>query len=286
MAASSAASSEAVPGLVPRLERCDWNTVSAVAIALHPGANTSRRFLGGYARVLGTQRLSILSAVDGNNHSQTLAWLLDSGLAFHDLSKGGRRWGMLGNVLSHYYALEHQVEHKLPYQLTLEEDLFLRPHFREYINRVCDVAYNNNTHLVKGVRRPRRSPVLVQLSRYSELLLTPLWGAHLLIKLFQRAGIRKSIDQQLLDGKVMGHKQHIASLYYLNVRNTSWGDRAWALGRAANSAEGNIWKTRRFTWTELAMLRMVTQGVVKVRALENLGNPRLAADARLTTWAH
>ena len=50
--------------------------------------------------------------------------------------------------------------------------------------------------------------------------------------------------------------------------------------REANSTEGNIWKTRHFTWTEMAMLRMLTQGAEAVRKLPLHGNPRLPTNVR------
>ena len=32
-----------------------------------------------------------------------------SHLAYHDLSKSARKWGVLGCILTHYLALEYQV---------------------------------------------------------------------------------------------------------------------------------------------------------------------------------
>ena len=106
---------------------CNLSTISPVAIALRPSENGTRHFLDGYRRVLG--RLHTHQAVDGHNHTETIETLLDEGIAFHDLSKLGRRWGMLGNWLSHYSALKHQLSHALPFMLLLEDDVYLRPAF-------------------------------------------------------------------------------------------------------------------------------------------------------------
>ena len=225
---------------------CNLSTVSPVAIVLDPTSNSTIKFVRGYRRAFG-KALYILNAVDGNNHSRLLESLIDTGLKFHDLSKLGRRWGMLGNWMSHFFALQHQIEHKLPFQLTLEEDLWLRPSLPKLIESACEQF--------------RRSPppTIVQLSRYSELLLTSLDGARVLHDAMRRAGVRKSIDQQMLDpsimGSITGRPHTVLKWGSAHENGASRKTRPWVLGRAANSAEGNIYRTRRFTWTEMAMLR-------------------------------
>ena len=286
---------------------CNLSTISPVAIALRPSENGTRHFLDGYRRVLG--RLHTHQAVDGHNHTETIETLLDEGIAFHDLSKLGRRWGMLGNWLSHYSALKHQLSHALPFMLLLEDDVYLRPAFLTLLEQQACEAFNAPPRAASSVRsRPGRRSLgkqpqpqqpqpqlpqesiasIVQISRYSEITLTSLAGARLLVELMRAAGVRKSIDQQLLDPAVMGSatgRYHTVAHIPAQQKGVAWKARPWVLGRQANSADGHIWRSRRFTWTEMAMLRMLTQGTATVRRLRLHGNPRLPAD-KPQTWAH
>ena len=273
MASVSMASAPSTP--------CNLNSISPVAIVLNPSSNSTRRYVEGYRRTFGSV-LHVLHAVDGNNHSGLIERLLDTGLHFHDLSKLGRRWGMLGNWMSHYFALQHQIEHQLPYQLTMEEDLWLRPTFKQHVESACEPF--------------RRSPApdIIQLSRFSELLLTSLEGARVLHDAMRRAGVRKSIDQQMLDPAVMGsvtaRPHSVLKWGSAHKKGLAWKSKPWVLGRVANSAEGNIWRTRRFTWTEMAMLResraashcafkhLHTQAARAVPLLHKVAGPPLTCD--------
>ena len=311
---------------------CNLSTVTPLAIVLRPELNSSQKYVRGYRRLFGSG-LKILRAVDGYNHTETLETILDTGVPFHDLSKAGRRWGMMANWLSHFLALRHQVENSLPFQLALEDDLYLRPSFTRLIVSACE-AYNAPWRPSRRRKRPRargsssartvgtsvrtamgmgdivsgtwggtggvgggtganggssarelEPPTLVQLSHYSELTLTSLEGARHLVALMRDVGIVKSPDQQLLDPAAMGHQHTVARMHTLiQAQGVPKKDRPWILGRAANSAEGNIWKTRHFTWTEMAMLRMLTQGAEAVRKLPLHGNPRLPTNVP-QTWA-
>ena len=66
--------------------------------------------------------LHLLPTVNGHNHTDLVEKLLESGLAFHGLSASSRRAGVLACALSHYFALTFQLERRLPWLLTMEED--------------------------------------------------------------------------------------------------------------------------------------------------------------------
>ena len=51
--------------------------------------------------------------------------------------KGWSAMGHDGEFLSHFLALRHQVENSLPFQLALEDDLYLRPSFTRLIVSAC-----------------------------------------------------------------------------------------------------------------------------------------------------
>lgn len=47
--------------------------------------------------------------------------------------------------------------------------------------------------------------------------------------------------------------------------------RPWTLGRPTNAASGHIFRTRRITWAEMAMLHLLTKP--SYRAARSYGNP-------------
>ena len=223
-------------------------------------------YLARYRRLMPT--IEVLPAVNGFNHTETISALLDSGLGFHDLSRGGRKWGMLGCVLSHYRSLQYQVQHKIPFQLTLEDDLRLnRASFGAFVERACallDAAPN---------------VTILQLSLYTEIRLTSYEGARHLLQVFDEVGIRKNIDQMINIERTLGDRHKVRRW----LAPTKWKPRPWVLGRTTNSATGHIWRSRRMTWTELAMLRLLTRQR-EARLLPRFGNPSLRMD-KASTWA-
>lgn len=254
---------------------CTNGSVSLVAVTLedHHDAR-SRAFLSGYRRAsteLGLD-FSVVPAVDGFNTTNVIEELLTTGVPFRNLSKGAKKWGKLAAFLSKVRALRHQVRTGRPFQLTLEDDLHLRPPaFRRMIDGAC------------GLYARHPNTTLVQLSPYTEVMLTSLEGARTLVRLMSEHGIVRSTDQQLLDPRTM-RQQHSVRKFLEHVR---WSTRPWVLGRAPNAANGFIWKTRRMTWAEMALLRLLT--LPGSRALPLHGNPRLPETFKGTgqsgTWA-
>ena len=256
------------PALLPT------STSNASASAAAPPAPSSR-FVAAYERLL-QPHLHLLPAVDGHNHTQVIEKLLDHHVAFHDQSKGGRKWGMLACFLSHLDALEYQVEHAIPYQVTLEDDVWLRGQtFLDYIDRCCEKLREASNHT------STTSLTHLQLSRHTEVRLTTLEGARHLLGLVRAVGIRKSIDQQFNDARVMGSRHEVWPLFGMTARSP-FRSRPWVLGHSPNSADGHIFKTRKMTWTEVGLLRILTQGRDAVARLPNYGLPRLKPNAPST----
>lgn len=215
-------------------------------------------FVRAYPRNLPS--LVVLPAVNGYNHTETIEELLKSELVFHNLSKLVRKWGKLAAFLTKVRLLEHQVQHGHPYQVSLEDDLVLRPNFVDFILSACQ-------HLESRPRR--RRPDVVQLSMYAEVLLTPLDGARTLLARLRQYGIRKNDDQQLLAAHLMGHTVSKYRAYLGTPRDT------WPVGLGRRTNVGAITSTQGMTWTEMAMLRLLT-GRSTARALEAFGNPPAA----------
>ena len=65
---------------------------------LRAAENMSAGFLAHNQRLLPSSRLTIFPATNGFNHTQVLDHLLQSGLAFHSLSKAGKKWGKIATV--------------------------------------------------------------------------------------------------------------------------------------------------------------------------------------------
>jgi len=224
---------------------------------LMESSNQTRKFLDGYSRVL--PQVHILPATNGFNHSEVIHHLLSSRVPFLSLSNGGKKWGKLATFLTKFRALQYQVDHRLPFLLLMEDDLVLSPTaFLPYIrNDVCPI-YDRSPNVT-----------IMQLDNYAEVLLTSLAGARLLIERVRDFGIRRNDDQQLLDGRIMGGGIRVLrkSVKFLPKDRP----RPWRLGRATNHHEGHIYRTRRITWAEMALLRALTHP--PSRALTSFGNP-------------
>ena len=141
---------------------CGGQPVSVVVAALQARDGEARTpYWQNHTRFV--PHVTVLRAVDGLNHTETLHALLESGLAFHNLSRGNRRWGKLATFLTKHRALVHQVERRLPWQLTLEEDVILQQPICRFLRGAC-AAYPPDLSVM-------------QLSDYAELMLTSLQGA-------------------------------------------------------------------------------------------------------------
>ena len=208
---------------------------------------------------------SVLRATNGYNQTETIEALLWSGLQFHNLSRSGRKWGKLATFLTKYRALRHQVERGHDWQLTLEEDVAIRPELlHPWLHSACMAAHKRAAKH-HGVHHGV-APDIVQLSAYAEAFLTPLTGAQRLLRLLQRCGILKNDDQQLFDPRVMATscgETHNLLRHQDSIKG------AFRLTRGTN--RGDITSSRHITYAEMALLRLLT--VAAARKLPAYGNP-------------
>jgi hypothetical protein len=173
--------------------------------------NQSSTFVAFQRREL--PNLQVLPSVNGFNHTEVIEALLASGVRFHSLSSGGKkwvttrltqcthlvciqcsvhadgaalvcRWGKLATFLTKFRALQYQVHRQLPFMLQLEEDVRPLPAWNAMVKFACE-RYDDEPNVT-----------MVQLSPYSELVLTSLAGAHRLMELVRRYGIMRNDDQQ------------------------------------------------------------------------------------------
>ena len=213
----------------------------------------SAGFLAHNQRLLPSSRLTIFPATNGFNHTQVLDHLLQSGLAFHSLSKAGKKWGKMATFLTKYRALQRQIALGIPYQLLFEDDVLLEPaRFWPHIAEMC------------AVLEAKPSIDILQLSGYSEALLLSLAGARRVTEKIRQYGIMRNDDQQLLHGDIM------KLVVEKRPKFTRCGS------GARRTPPGHIFKSRKITWAEVAMLRLISDS--KARSL-----PSLAAIASRTT---
>ena len=218
---------------------------------LRAAENMSAGFLAHNQRLLPSSRLTIFPATNGFNHTQVLDHLLQSGLAFHSLSKAGKKWGKIATFLTKYRALQRQIALGIPYQLLFEDDVLLEPaRFWPHIAEMC------------AVLEAKPSIDILQLSGYSEALLLSLAGARRVTEKIRQYGIMRNDDQQLLHGDIMK--------LVVEKRPKS---HAWRLGRPTNAASGHIFRSRKITWAEVAMLRLISDP--KARSLPSFGSDRV-----------
>ena len=231
-------------------------------------------FIEGYRKML--PNVTLVPAVNGHNLSETINAWMHSGLTLNHISRDGRNWGKVATFLTKYRLLAYQIESGLPYMVTLEDDLILRPSFLDHIRRAC-LLYDRNP-----------DTDIMQLSTYSEIFMTSLAGAQHVVSKMRCFGMLRSDDQQLFfsrDG-IMGHRVNrpcfrcTAKCYRRRVPWALNDTRVpWLVGRRTNS--GDITSTAQITWAELAMLRLLTKSPVAL--LPSHGLP-LGADVGIDPY--
>ena len=66
--------------------------------------------------------------------------MLESGMPFHSLSRGNKRWGKLATFITKYQLLMRQVESGAAFQVSLEEDVVLEPGFCAFVQSANALA--------------------------------------------------------------------------------------------------------------------------------------------------
>ena len=231
-------------------KRCGNGSIAYVVAAL-AGRSAPRPYESNTRHV---PWLTVLRAVDGRNQTEVVETLLESGLSFHRLSSDNKRWGKLATYLSKHAALLHQLRTASEWQITLEDDVVLSSTFCEFVERACQ-RYLQHPDLA-----------VIQLSGFAEVFMTSRRGAQTLVAGMRRQGIWRADDQTLFDTTLL-HRP--ASDFKLRFTDRKLQPRPYALARATN--QGEIVSTRRMTWTEMALLRLLTSP--RARHLPNFGNP-------------
>ena len=151
----------------------------------------------------------VYPAINGFDKHQVINELKRSQLKFKDLCEGFKYWGNLANFLTRYKAFMYQVEHELPYQITMEDDVVLTEESVRQMVELQSLADDYD---------------LVQLGEFGELYLTSLKGATRLLKLISKHGIIKCPDQQLNDNRIMNASKIKHKIRYKLKAKTNLGD--------------------------------------------------------------
>ena len=231
---------------------CGGQAITYVVAALSREHDVvTHRYYENNTRIL--PNLRVLRAVNGHNSTEVIEALLASGLSFHRLSSDNKRWGKLATWLTKWKALRHQVRTGSAYQITLEEDVVVHESFCTLVSQACE-AY---------LKRPELS--ILHLSGYAEVLFTSLNGARGLLARMQALGIWRADDQTLGDARVLRREE----TDHKRISGHDLPTRPYHLARATNS--GDIIATRKMSWTEMNLLRLLTSP--GARQLPNFGNP-------------
>ena len=234
----------------PSQTQCDANRSVAYVVASLVQHVDGTSFVPAMLEALPS--LQVVRAVDGKNQTEVIEALLDSGLQFHNLSNTARKWGKLATFLTKWRALNHQLNHGHAFQITLEDDVVIRPSFRDFVQRTCQKYFEKN------------EPDIMFLSPYSEVLFTSLDGARTMVRKLREYGIMKNDDHQFSFRETMNHTVGFFRPFLFKKSEV----KPWKQGRRTNM--GDIGATSVMTWSETALLRLVTNPAA--RSLRYFGN--------------
>ena len=188
----------------------------------------------------GLRNLVRLPGVNGFNVTETIDELVRTGVPFHDLSKGHRKWGKLATFLTKIKMLDYQIEHAIPYQVYLDDDLRIMRGFEDFVAESCARHLSSSD-----------STALLKMSGFGEIFMLTLRGAEHMRRLLQTYGIRKGDDQVWCDPRVLENR-------FSKISRNAFGHHVVGLRKAVNSHHpGSISTSRAITPTELYLLRRI-----------------------------
>ena len=124
--------------------------------------------------------LQIFHAINGYNPEDTINQLKISKIKFINLEF--KTYGTLANFLSKMAVFKYQVENNIKYLCLIEDDLLLKPNFKEYIE--------SNLHLLKDCN-------MLRLDNWGEGYVTSIDGAKNILTNMYNYGILLNVDNQL-----------------------------------------------------------------------------------------
>lgn len=154
--------------------------------------------------------IKVFPAVNGYNKVETIQELSKTSLRFFNLySPKHSKYGVLANFLSKYNLLMHQIENEIPYMCFIEDDVFVKKYFKEFVRSK-----------IKFFRKDKKLNI-IRFGEWGEAYITSLHGARNIVKLIRANGIINNIDNQLR--KNSGREKYIKCPFKL-VSETNFGD--------------------------------------------------------------
>eukprot|EP00316_Scyphosphaera_apsteinii_P021065 CAMPEP_0119310952 /NCGR_PEP_ID=MMETSP1333-20130426/20973_1 /TAXON_ID=418940 /ORGANISM="Scyphosphaera apsteinii, Strain RCC1455" /LENGTH=370 /DNA_ID=CAMNT_0007315221 /DNA_START=232 /DNA_END=1344 /DNA_ORIENTATION=+ len=203
---------------------------------------------------------TVPNPVNGLNITQTFEALLVSRVPFHRLCQGHESWGTLANFLTRFRAFEAQIQARVPWQVTIEDDMALGKKFPEFVGRIAAAHLPSNSSFPESLWE--RAPVLwpnnqvlrglptapgfVRLGKYGDGYMTSLAAAKQLVQRFRKVGIIRCPDQQ-----INGEWWHNASVLNLH-HQTPWA------GLAEHNTGGDIARSYCLSGGDQGLLKNLT----------------------------
>jgi hypothetical protein len=122
-----------------------------------------------------------IQSVDGYNIEETLQEFRKLGVIYKYLYFP--TYGTLANWLTKVKMIKYQIDHKIPYICTIEDDLILEPGFEKFV-------YDNLYHLNDDTIN------IVRLAKWGEGYITSYESAKRIWDIIERTGIVDNIDNQ------------------------------------------------------------------------------------------
>ena len=124
---------------------------------------------------------TFIKSVDGYNIDETLQEFRNLGIIYKYLYFP--TYGTLANWITKVKMIKHQIEHKIPYICTVEDDLVLDPELERFV-------YDNLYHLDDNTVN------IVRLAKWGEGYITSYESAKRIWDIIERTGIVDNIDNQ------------------------------------------------------------------------------------------
>ena len=140
--------------------------------------------------------LTLFRSVNGFDKQETTRALANSHMKYHlmtycSFTRFGT-FGSLANYLTKFYALQHQVSHRLPFMAMLEDDMWLKDGFGQFVEAAVKRHFAGH--------RGNDAPDLIVLGTWGEGYVTSLNSARRVLRSLQRQGIPQNVDIMLNEG--------------------------------------------------------------------------------------
>lgn len=155
-------------------------------------------------------QLELIKSVNGYNIRETLLELRQTKLKFITLDNLFQNFGTLACFITKYNCFLYQIDKKIPFMCSIEDDMLLVPGFEEFVQKQA-----------KMLRTASRVN-MIRLGDWGEGYITSLVGAKKIVELIKSTGIIRNIDNQLR--KDCGEEIYQPCPYWKRTKLSEQGD--------------------------------------------------------------